>query len=380
MSRLARLSLISAVAGIGILSLAADTAVGGGTVAESAPPPSLDYIPLDQIRLNPVAIRDVEKSAVEFQELVDSIRKSGVLTAILIRRQPGSDGKQYELVDGLQRFSASAEAGLTKIPAQIVTLEESDRIAAQVIGNAVRLETKPVEYAKGLMKILGYNPTWTEADLASKVNKSPAWIGRQLGLLKLHDQIKPLVNDGKVVVANAYALAKLPQDEQLNWLERAQTTDANQFTQQVLERVKAIREANRKGENAGEEQFVPVFHLRKKPEIEGEIKNPEFSKALIADLKIAGSAKNKDEAALAGFLLGLQWVGNMDPKSIEARKAKFEEQKKKDAEDKVRRDAEKKEKRAKEAEEAAAKAKKDADAAKAAAANLPAKPAEPAQV
>jgi ParB family chromosome partitioning protein len=225
------------------------------------------HIPLSDIRLNPVGLRDAQKNEVEFTELVDSIKKYGVINAIVVRSAPGGDGKKYELVDGLQRFSASQEAGKPTIPAQVVTLEEADRIIAQVIGNAVRLDTKPVEYAKALMKILGYNPTWTEAELASRISKSPTWVSKQLGLLKLSDAAKVLVDDGKIVAANAYALAKLPPEEQDKWIDRAQTTDANQFTQQVYERAKQIREANRQGKDAGEEKFVATFHLRKKPEI-----------------------------------------------------------------------------------------------------------------
>jgi ParB family chromosome partitioning protein len=320
------------------------------------------HIPLSDIRLNPVGLRDAQKNEVEFTELVDSIKKYGVINAIVVRSAPGGDGKKYELVDGLQRFSASQEAGKPTIPAQVVTLEEADRIIAQVIGNAVRLDTKPVEYAKALMKILGYNPTWTEAELASRISKSPTWVSKQLGLLKLSDAAKVLVDDGKIVAANAYALAKLPPEEQDKWIDRAQTTDANQFTQQVYERAKQIREANRQGKDAGEEKFVATFHLRKKPEIEASIQNPEVARAMIADMKI-GKNKAEQEAALAGFVLALQWVGSTDPKTVQAREQKWKDQKEKNKQDKIRRDAEKAQKKQQEATERASKAVEAAKAA-----------------
>ncbi len=320
------------------------------------------HVPLADIRLNAVALRDAQKNEVEFSELVDSIRKYGVLNAILIRRQAGSDGKKFELVDGLQRFTASQEAGRSTIPAQVVTLEEADRIIAQVIGNAVRLDTKLVEYAKALMKILGYNPTWTEAELAAKISKSPTWVSKVLGLLKLSEAAKPLVNEGKIVAANAYALAKLPPEEQDKWLDRAQTTDANQFTQQVYERAKQIRDANRQGKDAGEEKFVPTYHLRKKGEIEGAIQNHDLPRAMIADMKI-GKNKGEQEAALAGFVLALQWVGSTDPKTLQAREQKWKDQKEKNKQDKIRRDAEKATKKQQEANERATKALEAAKAA-----------------
>ncbi len=320
------------------------------------------HIPLGKIRLNPVALRDAQKNEIEYTELVDSIRKYGVFNAISVVHKPGSDGKEYELVDGLQRFSASQEAGKQSIPAQVLAVEEADRIIAQVIGNAVRLDTKPVEYAKALMKILGYNPTWTEAELAARISKSPTWVSKQLGLLKLSEAAKPLVNGGQIVVANAYALAKLPPEEQDKWLDRAQTMDANQFTQQAYERAKQIRDANRQGRNADEEKFVPTFHLRKKPDIEAQIKNPEVPRALISEMKI-GKNKAEQDAAVAGFILALQWVGSTDPKTIQSREAKWKEEREKQKKDKVRRDAEKAQKRQQTANELAAKALENAKAA-----------------
>ena len=256
----------------------------------SAPPTELLHISLDKIRLNPVALRDVQRKEQEFTELVDSVRRHGVMSAISVIRKPGADGKEFELVDGLQRFSASQEAGRPTIPAQVLVVQDAERIIAQVIGNAVRLETKPVEYAKALMKILGYNPTWTEAELASKVSKSPAWINRQLGLLRLNQKAKILVDDNRIPVANAYVLAKLPEEEQDNWIERAQTQQASEFTQAVLERAKQIKEANRKGQEAGEEKVAALLQdervIRNRLKIRSAVKN---ARAFLAVREESGS-------------------------------------------------------------------------------------------
>lgn len=363
--------------------------------------PQLKYIPLDKIRGNPVALRDVNKQGEEFLELVNSVRRDGVMSAISVRYKPdAADNKEYELVDGLQRFSAACEAGtgvvdkaeggtrgifderpdskgppVGVIPAQVVTREDADALVGQIIANAHKIETKPVEYAKALMRFLGYNPTMTESQLAATLSKSPQWISKMLGLVKLHDQIQPLVNENRMTVANAFVLAKLPPDEQLNWLERAQTMDANQFSSAALARVKEIKDANKQGRDAGEEKFVPVAHLRKKPEIEIESTKPEVLPALIRDLGVVRGIKASTEglvqAAILGAQLGLSWALNMDPKSVEGAKLKYEERKKKDNESKIRRDAEKKDKKEKEAAERADKAKKEAEEARKKAAELP---------
>lgn len=375
--------------------------------------PKLLFIPLNQIRLNKAALRDVDRTGEGFLELVGSVKSDGITNAVSVREKPGEDGMQFELVDGLQRFSAATEAGtgvvemkkgadgtsekiplyaqvdgktvmdatgkpVGLIPAQVIERDEADALVTQIVANAHRIETKPVEYAKAVVRLLGYNPSWTITETAARLNKSPEWVTKQMGLLKLHDELKPLVDEGKIILNNAYALAKLPKEEQLNWKERAQTESAEVFVSAATERKKAIDKANRTGQDAGEEKFVPVAFLRKKPELEQEMNRPEIGPALIKDLEILkdlkASPEGLREAAARGFKTGIQWALNFDAKSIEVSKAKYEERKQKEEEGKIRRDAEKKSAKAKEAAEKAEKARKDEEEAKAKAAALPPAP------
>lgn len=364
--------------------------------------PELMYIPLNKIRGNPVALRDVNRDSDSFMELVGSIKKDGVLNPINVRRKPGEDGKEFELVDGLQRYSASCEAGTgavengqgmfedTKdaegktskigvIPAQVVSRDDADALTSQIIANAHKIETQPAEYSAAIRRYLGYNPTLSESALAAKLNKSPQWISKMLSLNKLHDQAKPLVNEGKISLSNAVALSKLPAEEQLNWLDRAQTQDAGSFSVAAFARVKEIRDANRKGQAPGEESFIPVTHLRKKPEIEKEMEQAELLAALIRDQNITKGIKPNNEgliqAAVEGAKLAMKWVLNFDPASIEAQKARDAARRKTAEEEKIRRKAEQSATKEKEAVERAEKAREAAAAAKAAAEALPPAPA-----
>lgn len=338
----------------------------------------LANVRLDQIRVNPVALRDVDPESQSFQELLGSIRLQGVLSSISLRYKPGDDGKEYELIDGLQRFTASLQIGtgvvdsyeevkasggevrkVGVIPAQILDRSDEETLYAQIITNTQKVETKPVEYARGLRRLLGFNPTMTESELAMKLSKSPAWIGKQLGLLKLADNIKPLVNEGKVNLSNAYVLAKLPAEEQLQWLTRAQTEAPDVFGPAALERVKAIRDANRKGQDAGEIQFSPVAHMRKKGEVEAETKSLDVIRKIANSSNALSGIQPNAEGVKAAFergaALALQWILNLDPVSVEAQRKSFEEKKQRDAELKARREKEKADKKAKEAAESTAK-------------------------
>jgi ParB family chromosome partitioning protein len=312
-------------------------------------------IPIDKIKENPVALRGVNRQAETFIGLVDSIKKIGVLKPINVReKDDGSGEPHYELIDGLQRFSASCEAGLTEIPAYIVPLQDAEVLEAQVMANVHKIETKPVEYTRQLQRILGANPTMTITDLAVKLAKNPSWVGQRLGLLKLDPRASALVDSDDITLSNAYALAKLPPEEQINFLDRAQTDTPDVFVPAVTARVKEIREAHRAGKEAKPEEFVPTAHMQKMKDVKAEYDKPEV---LIALAKEAG-VKSVQEAVQ----LSLAWVLSLDDRSVEAAKARWAEKKKAREEATAKRKAERAAEKAKKAAEEAAKAKVDAEA------------------
>lgn len=310
----------------------------------------LANIPLAEIRLNPVALREVNRNSQAFLELKDSIGSRGVLNAILVREHalPDKDNKKYELIDGLQRFTASEMLDRPDIPAQILNLDEANALEAQIITNATRVETKPAEYARGLQRMLTINPTMTETELGAKISKSPAWISKNLALNKLNDNIKKLVDEGKIVVANAFMLTKLPSEEQNNWVDRAQTEDSVKFGNQVTERAKAIREASRAGRTVGEATFTPVPHFRKRTEVTPEMESPKIGLQLIEQAELTKRFKGLDLAREA-FRLGVQFVMSMDAPTVAAEKQKWEQRKLVDKAEREKRAQERAEQRAKDA-------------------------------
>ena len=281
----------------------------------------LKMIALTAIRENAVALRNVSRDTESYQGLVDSIRSRGVLNAINVRAKtdPATGVSYYELVDGLHRFSASKDAGLTEIPAQVLDLEDAEVLEAQIIANVQRVETKPVEYSQQLRRILAANPMMTESELANKLSKSPAWIQQRLGLNKItNEQVKTLIDEGKVVLSNAYALAKLDEEDQVEFLTRAQIDPPDVFVGAVNARAKEVREAKRQGKDPKAAEFAPVAHLQKMVDIKAGLDDP----AIAQEILTATGASN----SLEGFMAALQWVLHLDPISVSAQKAKWETQ------------------------------------------------------
>lgn len=316
-------------------------------------------VALSDIRPNPVALRAVDRESEAYIQLRDSIADPsiGLLNPINVReRSETVDGEKvayYEIIDGLHRYTACSEAGFEEVPVLVKDLEETEAHLAQIIGNAMRVETRPVEYTKHLARIISANPTWTMNDLAVKVHRSPAWLNQRFGLLKLAPAVQSLVDDGKIAVSNAVILAKLPHDEQLNYVDSAMTMITSEFGPLVQTRVTEIKKAEREGREATEDVFQPIAKLRKRSELEAELNSGAAVAQLVSD------CETKEDAALKT----LAWTLQLDPASVALQQAQWTEKKEQLEAEKAKRKAERAQTKAKEAAEAAAKAQEEAAAA-----------------
>jgi ParB/RepB/Spo0J family partition protein len=298
------------------------------------------HIPLANIRENPVALRPVDKTGEKYLELVASIKQHGVYNAISVREiEPAEDGtKLYSVCDGLHRFTASNDAGKTTIPAQVITKTDAEVEEAQIIANFQKVDTKPAEYAKALMRILMRNPDLTMAELAARLDMSPKTLSDLLSLTKLTENIQGLVDAGNVKLTNAIALAKLPVDLQPDWLERAMTQSPAEFVPASAAALKKFREDLRAGRTPGDPVFEALPLLQKLADIKAAYADP---KPLAQKIIAVAQPKTPEEV----FALGVAWTLRMDPVSVAANKAKFEadlaDKKKKKEEAKAERDRKK---------------------------------------
>lgn len=321
----------------------------------------LRNVPLKSVRENPVALREVDKEAEGYVSLRDSVARFGIMSPISVREQvdPETNEKYLELIDGLHRFSAACDNGLEEIPVVVESADKIETLERQIVANIARVDTKPVQYSKALLRLLSFHRTMTKAELAQRLSQSPSWVDARLSLQKLDGEIGKLVDAGDINVSNAISLAKLPKEEQVNFVEDAMTKDTAEFTQIVNDRAKAIREANRQGKDPNAvQEFTPVAHLRKPTEIKAERESKSVGAALVAEM----GAKTPVD----GFYVGIDWVLSLDPASLTAAKAKFEARLAKQADDRKKAEVARAEKRAaeaaKKAEEVKAKAAAEAAA------------------
>jgi len=315
------------------------------------------HIPLAEIREPDESLRKCDRTTEKYLGLVDSIKLKGVISSISVRevKDPETGEIVYGLVDGLQRFTASKDAGKETIPAQVITLSDAELLEAQVIANVHKIETKPVEYSKALVKILQENPMMTRAELATKLAKTSSWISERMGLLKLNEKIQAYVDSGDIGLSNAYSLAKLPEEEQDDYVDRALGETPQNFATVVAGRVKELRDAKREGRAAGPAEFAPVPMLKSRKTFEDEIAHRAAAPVIISD---AGAS---DPVEI--FTLALKWGLTLDPMGVEFQQAQDDERKAELARKKEANKVERKKKRAKEAAEKAAELQTEADAA-----------------
>jgi len=313
---------------------------------------TLKHINISEIYEPDESLRKVDRKAEAYQGLVESIRMKGVMNPITVRELRNEAGQTiYGLVDGLQRLNSSKDAGKETIPCHVIEIEEGKLLEAQIIANVHKVETKPVEYSKAILSIIESNPLLSREELATQLAKTTSWLSERLGLLRLTDDVAKLVDSGHIKLSNAYALAKLPPEDQPAFVDRAIAMPPQQFAPTVNARIKELRDAKRKGKDAPEESFQPIAILRGRSEIIAELDQGAIGINLIKDCP----------TTLDAFKMALKWVLNLDPNSADLQRAKDEERKAERARQQEKAKVERTRKRAEEAAAKAATLKKEAD-------------------
>ncbi|MEH0165564.1 ParB/RepB/Spo0J family partition protein [Roseateles microcysteis] len=113
------------------------------------------------------------------RQLAESIQQYGVLQPIVIRRDPEAD-EGFIVLYGHRRTAAARLAKLERIPAMIVDQEPVAITEVQLAENLQREGLNLADTADGVRKL--FNVYKKPAEVAKRVNKSPAWVSKHLAL------------------------------------------------------------------------------------------------------------------------------------------------------------------------------------------------------
>jgi ParB family chromosome partitioning protein len=148
----------------------------------------------------------------EIDDLIESIKENGIITPIhLVKRM--SDGKLV-LRNGERRLRAVLEANkqgaaIGKIPALIYKkgLTDEESLALQFTANDGEPWT-PLEEAEICKRFRNWG--WTQEQTAKKLGKSQAFVSQRLELVKLTPEAQQALEDKKITLQQARAVAKNP--------------------------------------------------------------------------------------------------------------------------------------------------------------------------
>jgi ParB family transcriptional regulator, chromosome partitioning protein len=188
--------------GRGLEALIPGSATTGSAVS-AGPPSDLQRIPLSRIRANPFQPRR-EFDPVELAELEASLRSSGLLQPISVRRR----GDAYELIAGERRLRAATNLGWTEISAIVREFDDQTMLVLALVENLQRANLNAIEEARGYRRLIDEFHL-TQQQVADSVGKDRTTVTNLLRVLLLPDQVQQMVEQGILTSGHARALLAL---------------------------------------------------------------------------------------------------------------------------------------------------------------------------
>ena len=184
---------------------------------------------------HPYKVQDNE----EMDALAESIKAHGVVSPIIVRPLENTTD-EYEIISGHRRVMASRKAGITEVPALIVSLDRDAAAIVLVDSNLHREHILPSEKAfayKMKAEALahkGYRTDLTSVQVAPRLateqiaedaGTSKDTIKRYIRLTNLIPEILQYVDDGRISFTPAVELSYLNEQEQYDLLEQMELND-----------------------------------------------------------------------------------------------------------------------------------------------------------
>jgi len=146
----------------------------------------------------------------ELAELVASIKQSGILQPIMVRRK--GDGI-FELIAGERRWRASKEAGLETIQAVVRNCSDQESLLIALVENIQREDLNPMETARAYSRMMNEFGLTQDA-IADKVGRDRSSVANAVRLTHLHPEVQKLVESGTLSAGHAKVILGLESPEQ----------------------------------------------------------------------------------------------------------------------------------------------------------------------
>jgi len=231
--------------------------LGSSTGLATSDDGALKSIPIRQVVPNPFQPRQ-EFDAADLAELQESLKASGLLQPITVRRRPGKDG--FELIAGERRLRAATNLGWKEIPAIIKDIDDRTILTLALVENLQRTDLNPIEEAEGYHQ-LSHEFGLTQQQIAETVGKDRTTIANMVRLLQLAEPVRKLVQEGHLSMGHAKVLLGLEDPGKI--ADLASEIVADSLTvREVEQRLRGVS-ATRAGKKGGRPRAVD----RQAPEV-----------------------------------------------------------------------------------------------------------------
>jgi ParB family chromosome partitioning protein len=211
-------------------------------------------IPVEEIESNPYQTR-TRLDEVALHELAASIRSSGVVQPVVVRKVAG----RYQLIAGERRWRASKLAGKQTVPAIVKEVSNEQAMEMTIVENLQREDLNPLEQARAYER-LAREFSLTQEQMAQRTGKDRSSVANFLRLLKLPVEVQLDVENGALSFGHAKVLMMLDAPE-------AQV----ELAQRVVEDALSVRQL---------EQIVhDLLHPAEKPERAARQVDPNIREA-----------------------------------------------------------------------------------------------------
>lgn len=160
-------------------------------------------VPIEHIRPNPRQPRQ-NFGAEELDSLAQSISSQGILQPILVRRVSG-EGDAYEILAGERRWRAAQRARLHQVPVVIRDIDDGGALEIALIENLQREDLTALEEAEAYQRLID-DFAQTQEMLSETVGKSRSHVANTVRLLGLPEEIKLMLQDGRLSAGHGRAL------------------------------------------------------------------------------------------------------------------------------------------------------------------------------
>lgn len=182
-----------------------DALIPGQAAAPGQVEGEIVMVPVGQIVSNPrqprAGILDED-----IQELAASIQEHGLLQPLVATQEDAA--APYVLIAGERRLRAARLAGLNLVPVLVRRANDQQRLELALIENLQRADLSPLETAEAYRQ-LHEDFNLSHEEIAQRVGKSRVSITNTLRLLKLPENVRAALADGRISEGHARALLGL---------------------------------------------------------------------------------------------------------------------------------------------------------------------------